>query len=233
MRCRPLSAQLAVLSACHSGSGRAAAGEGVVGLARALLGAGVPTVVVALWELPDEQTSSLMGHFYDRLTASERVDVGEAMREAMLRTRADVVADAGLAIAGLTESHWSGLMVLGCGTVSLGVATPSVAVVPEGVPPQPEPGPVQEPRTEPQRQPQSKMESRQEPESVPRKWNSFVAGDAVVIQGLRNKAEVNGRRAVVQGFDSVHGRYIVLIDGDSKPAKIKPANLQPWPEPEP
>ena len=110
----------------------------------------------------------MMGHFYDRLTASERVDVGEAMREAMLRTRADVVAGR-LAIAGLTEGHWSGLMVLGCGTVSLGVATPSVAVVPEGVPPQPEPGPVQEPRTEPQRQPQSKMESRQEPESVPRK----------------------------------------------------------------
>ena len=147
MRCRPLSAQLAVLSACHSGTGRAAAGEGVVGLARALLGAGVPTVVVALWELHDEQTSSLMGHFYDRLTASERVDVGEAMREAMLRTRADVVADAGLAIAGLTEGHWSGLMVLGCGTVSLGVASSSPSssatstVVPEGVPPQPEPEP--------------------------------------------------------------------------------------------
>ena len=72
----------------------------------------------------------------DRLTASERVDVGEAMWEAMLRTRAHVVAGR-LAIAGLTEGHWSGLMVLGCGTVSLGVATSSSssatsAVVPEG-----------------------------------------------------------------------------------------------------
>ena len=116
--------------------GGAGAGEGVVGLARALLGVGVQTVVVALWALPDEQTSSLMSHFYDRLTASERVDVGDAMREAMLRTRADVVAG-GQAIAGVTEGHWSGLMVLGCGTVSLRVASSScTTVVPEGVPPE-------------------------------------------------------------------------------------------------
>eukprot|EP01044_Picomonas_judraskeda_P008826 COSAG03_NODE_1033_length_4987_cov_24.234247_5_plen_99_part_00 len=79
---------------------------------------------------------------YDRLTASERVDVGEAMWETMLRTRAHVVAGR-LAIAGLTEGHWSGLMVLGCGTVSLGVASSSSpssssassSIVPEGVPP--------------------------------------------------------------------------------------------------
>ena len=213
MRCHPLSAQLAVLSACHSGSGRTAVGEGVVGLARALLGAGVPTVVVALWALPDEQTSSLMSHFYDRLTASESVDVGDAMREAMLRTRADVVAG-GQAIAGVTEGHWSGLMVLGCGTVSLRVASSSsIAIMPEGVPPEPEPGPVQEPRVEPK--------------------INFVPGDTVVVQGLRNKVEANGRRAVVQSFDSIHGRYIVLIGGDSKPAKLKPQNLLTEPEPEP
>ena len=68
-----------------------------------------------------------------------------------------------------------------------------------------------------------------------------MAGDTVVIQGLRNKVEANGRRAVVQSFDSIHGRYIVLIDGDSKPAKLKPQNLltepehelEPEPEPEP
>ena len=78
----------------------------------------------------------------DRLTASERVDVGEAMWETMLRTRAHVVAGR-LAIAGLTEGHWSGLMVLGCGTVSLGVASSSSpsssstssSIVPEGAPP--------------------------------------------------------------------------------------------------
>lgn len=154
MRCRPLSAQLAVLSACYSGSGRTAIGEGVVGLARALLGAGVPTVVVALWALPDEQTSSLMRHFYDRLTASKSVDVGDAMREAMLRTRADVVAS-GQAIAGVTEGHWSGLMVLGCGTVSLHVASSSsIATMPEGVPPEPEPEPEQESELEPEPEPE-------------------------------------------------------------------------------
>ena len=167
MRCRPLSAQLAVLSACHSGSGRTAAGEGVVGLARALLGAGVQTVVVALWALPDEQTSSLMSHFYDRLTASERVDVGDAMREAMLRTRADVVAG-GQAIAGVTEGHWSGLMVLGCGTVSLRVASSScTTVVPEGVPPEPEPELELEPEPEPEPEGELEREPELEPEPEP------------------------------------------------------------------
>ena len=85
--------------------------------------------------------------------------MGEAMREAMVRTRADVVADAGLAIAGLTEGHWSGLMVLGCGTVSLGVATSSSssttsAVVPEGVPPQRESQPELELEPEPEPEPE-------------------------------------------------------------------------------
>ena len=77
-------------------------------------------------------------------------------------------------------------------------------------------------------------------ESEPHKQINFVAGDTVVIQGLRNKVEANGRRAVVQSFDSIHGGYIVLIDGDNKPAKLKPQNLlsepkhelEPEPEPE-
>ena len=49
---RQLQAQLAVLSACNSGQAQVMTGEGVVGLARALMACGVPTVVVALWPLP-------------------------------------------------------------------------------------------------------------------------------------------------------------------------------------
>jgi hypothetical protein len=139
----PLKAQLAVLSACHSGSGQMAAGEGVVGFARALLGAGVLTVVVALWALPDAEQASLMGRFYDRLTSScASVDVGEAMREAMRETRADMISQE-RGVAGVSEGYWGGLMVLGCGSVSLGGA----CELAEGVPPEPEPEPAVEAET--------------------------------------------------------------------------------------
>ena len=78
-------------------------------------------------------------------------------------------------------------------------------------------------------------EPQQQPEPEP--VISFTIGATVIVRGLRNKAEVNGRLAVVQGFDSKLGRYVVLIDGESKPAKLKPENLQletePEPEPEP
>ena len=127
MKCETLSAQLAVLSACNSGRGQLEKAEGVVGLARALLARGVPTVVVALWPLPDSSTSTLMRTFYGLLCGEESVDVGDAMREAMRRTR-DATPG---------EAHWGGLMVLGCGTVSLRVASSScTTVVPEGVPPE-------------------------------------------------------------------------------------------------
>ncbi len=56
MECESLSAQLAVLSACRSGRGRVDAGNEMVGLARALLASGVPTVGVGLSTLPDGST---------------------------------------------------------------------------------------------------------------------------------------------------------------------------------
>ena len=48
------------------------------------------------------------------------------------------------------------------------------------------------------------------------------------MQGLRNKTQANGRRAVVQGFDRKLGRYVVRIHGETKNAKLKPENLLPY-----
>ncbi|MEM6917062.1 MAG: CHAT domain-containing tetratricopeptide repeat protein, partial [Verrucomicrobiota bacterium] len=55
-----LSAELAVLSACDTGRG-AITGDGVIGLSRGYITAGVPTVVVSLWPVSDEATAKLMG----------------------------------------------------------------------------------------------------------------------------------------------------------------------------
>ena len=59
-------ARLVVLSCCHSAKGKVMA-EGVVGIARAFLGAGARSVLVSLWAIDDEATMEFMITFYRHL----------------------------------------------------------------------------------------------------------------------------------------------------------------------
>jgi CHAT domain-containing protein len=61
-----LSARLVVLSGCSTGLGQLT-GDGIVGLTRAYLYAGTPTVVVSQWNVSDRATMDLMGRFYGEL----------------------------------------------------------------------------------------------------------------------------------------------------------------------
>jgi len=78
-----LQASLVVLSACNTGEGRIT-GDGVIGLSRALISAGVPSVIVSLWAVPDAPTSELMKAFYQNL--QNNPDKAQALRQAMLTT---------------------------------------------------------------------------------------------------------------------------------------------------
>jgi CHAT domain-containing protein len=62
-----LQADLVTLSACQTGLGRVAKGEGVLGLSRAFLVAGAGTVMVSLWRVNDQSTATLMEAFYQGL----------------------------------------------------------------------------------------------------------------------------------------------------------------------
>lgn len=77
-----LHADLAVLSACQTAAGGDRAGEGIVGLVRALQIAGARQVLATLWNVNDESTAVLMERFYRHLTAGE--DPAEALRLAQM-----------------------------------------------------------------------------------------------------------------------------------------------------
>jgi Tfp pilus assembly protein PilF len=62
-----LDADLVVLSACESGLGRYAGGEGYLGFAQALFVKGARSLVLSLWEVNDDSTQLLMQRFYQNL----------------------------------------------------------------------------------------------------------------------------------------------------------------------
>jgi CHAT domain-containing protein/Flp pilus assembly protein TadD len=75
--------ELAVLSACETGLGEVAAGEGVFGLQRAFHLAGVRNVIASLWKVDDQATAALMGLFYHKLWRENKPPL-VALHEAQL-----------------------------------------------------------------------------------------------------------------------------------------------------
>jgi CHAT domain-containing protein len=63
--------ELVVLSACRSAERYGRGREGVAGVARPFLKAGVPTVIASLWEVDDEATGRLMEQLHCRLARGE------------------------------------------------------------------------------------------------------------------------------------------------------------------
>ena len=75
-----LRAKLVVLSCFHSARGQIRS-EGIVGIARAFLGSGARSVLVALWAIQDEATQQLMSRFYEHLVRGE--SASESLHQAM------------------------------------------------------------------------------------------------------------------------------------------------------
>jgi CHAT domain-containing protein len=101
----PLAGQLAVLSACNTGSGKLERGEGIISLARGFFYAGIPSVVMTLWEVEDHSSADLVALFYKNLRAGFATDI--ALQNAKIEF---------LETAGQLQSHpyfWAGYVNIG------------------------------------------------------------------------------------------------------------------------
>jgi CHAT domain-containing protein len=89
--------ELVVLSACETGLGKSAGGEGILGLQRAFAVAGARTVVASLWQVDDRATRALMSDFYAAAWDTEKViSRAEALRQAQLKMLKDGAARGGI-----------------------------------------------------------------------------------------------------------------------------------------
>ena len=78
-----LNAELATLSACQTGLNEWSPGDELIGLTRAFLYAGAPSVVVSLWSVDARSTQELMLEFYKLL--KNGADKATALQEAQKR----------------------------------------------------------------------------------------------------------------------------------------------------
>ncbi len=76
-------AELTVLSACNTGTGKIAKGEGIMSLGTAFQYAGTKSLLLTSWEVSDTTTPELMKYFYANLKAG--MNKGKALQQAKLQ----------------------------------------------------------------------------------------------------------------------------------------------------
>ncbi len=77
-----LKTNMVVLSACETGLGKLSSGDELVGLTRAFIYAGTPSIVTTLWKVSDRASYELMREFYQHLKTGKK---SEALRQAQLK----------------------------------------------------------------------------------------------------------------------------------------------------
>lgn len=104
-----LNADLVVLSACETGTGKLQRGEGIVSLARAFAYAGAGSIVTTLWKVNDEKTRDLILDFYTYLQKPGTTK-DEALRSAKLHF---LEANGGNGGGTLHPFFWAGFIAIG------------------------------------------------------------------------------------------------------------------------
>ncbi|MGM0567216.1 MAG: CHAT domain-containing protein [Bacteroidota bacterium] len=96
-----LNANLVVLSACKSGTGKILKGEGIYALPRGFIFAGIPNMIASMWKIHDEKTMTLITSFYDAVAK------GESYRKALQSAKVKMIEEGELPL------DWSGMILIG------------------------------------------------------------------------------------------------------------------------
>ena len=100
-----LQAELAVLTACQTGTGKPNNSEGVFSLAYGFAYAGCPSVVMSLWQVDEETSIEIIENFYANL--SDGMPRNEALRQAKLKYLTSHDDDLS------SPYYWAGMVLLG------------------------------------------------------------------------------------------------------------------------
>jgi len=82
-----LDAYLVSLSACNTALGKMTKGDELMGLTRAFIYAGTPSILGTFWSVNDESTRVMMGHFYANLKTMDKFQSMQQAQLAMIRDR--------------------------------------------------------------------------------------------------------------------------------------------------
>ncbi|CAA6798598.1 MAG: Unknown protein [uncultured Aureispira sp.] len=102
-----LNADLAVLSACNTGMGKLAKGEGIFSIARGFSYAGIPNIIMSKWPVSDWSTELLMKQFYKNLKTGMPID--QALQQAKIKYLNDNRDAPNL----LAPFYWGGFVLSG------------------------------------------------------------------------------------------------------------------------
>ncbi len=102
-----LQADLVTLSACETGLGRLAEGEGVMSLSRGFTFAGAASLIASLWTVNEASTAQLFARFYEALA------VGTPKSEALQQTKLDYLEDPNIPAFQKSPYYWAGFVYYG------------------------------------------------------------------------------------------------------------------------
>jgi CHAT domain-containing protein len=100
-----LNAELAVLSGCSTGEGKLQKGEGVMSLSSGFQYAGVPAIVMSLWEVNDRFGSLVIQKFYENLAQ------GMDKKQSLYKAKVEVLGQGNALYA--HPYYWAGLTLMG------------------------------------------------------------------------------------------------------------------------